>query len=42
MILKEKTEMLRENLSQCHFLYHKSHKGLPEIYSGLPVAEAGN
>jgi len=31
-----------KNLSQCHFVYHKSHKDLPEIYSGLREGEAGN
>jgi hypothetical protein len=27
--LAEETELLGENLSQCHFLHHKSHMTLP-------------
>ena len=32
----------REKMSQCHFVYHKSHMDLPGIEHGYPPLEAGD
>jgi hypothetical protein len=40
--LESETEVLGENLAQCLFVYHKSHRTYPGIKPGLPRWEAGD
>jgi hypothetical protein len=37
--LAGKTEVLRKNLPQCHFIHHKSHMTLPDIKPTSPQWE---
>jgi hypothetical protein len=39
--LAEKTEVLGENFSQYHFVYHKSYMACPGIKPGWPWWKAG-
>jgi hypothetical protein len=41
MRIDRETEVLGENLSQCHFVHHKSHMTWPGIEPGLLRLEAG-
>jgi hypothetical protein len=40
--LAGKTEILGENLSQCHFVHHKFHITSPGPETGPPLWEAGD
>jgi hypothetical protein len=40
--LAVKTKVLGEILSQCHFVYHKSHMTWPKLEPGPPRKEAGD
>jgi hypothetical protein len=37
-----KPKYSEKNLSQCHFVYHKSHMDRPGIETGPPQGEAGD
>jgi hypothetical protein len=41
MRICRETEVLGENLPQCHFVYHKSHMTWPRLEPGPPRWEAG-
>jgi hypothetical protein len=40
--LAEETEVLRENLLQCHLVNHKSHLNRPELEPRPPFWETSN
>jgi hypothetical protein len=40
--LAGKTEVLGENVPQCHFVHHKAHMTSPELKPELPRSEAGD
>jgi hypothetical protein len=42
MIIGRGTEVLGENVAQCHFVHHKSHMTSPGFEPGLPRWEAVN